>query len=113
MPRPYQRSEYRHLPNIFQQIRTQHIKHARKAFPQSFLHAEFIMPVSLLQKFEISCKPILAFPMLNLGFHEREVRGKRNSLVVVEEDLVIGFAFYEIYSLIWHGSVEICEGFTE
>lgn len=56
------------------------------------------MPMRLSQPFQVPLESILPFPLLNLPLHNRRVGTKLEALAISKPEIVIWFAFEELYT---------------
>lgn len=74
---------------------------------------QLIVVVGFPEERQVSRVSILAFPLFNLVLHQNQVGRKLELLAVAKPHVVVGLAFYNMYSFGFQGGIEIGEGFVE
>lgn len=71
------------------------------------------MLMRLVEECQVSLEPILAFPLLNLRFHCRKIRGELKVLAIAKPNIVIGSALYDIDAFSQERCVQVAVCFAE
>lgn len=90
-----------------------HTQQPRKIRPQHMCHTNLIMSMTFSHPVQISLKPILPLPPLNLLFHPGDISAEFEFLAVPEPDVVVRRAFEEVHALCFQRSVEVAERLFE
>ena len=77
------------------------------------LDAEFVMSMRFLQEIKISTVSIFTFPLLNLLLHHRQITTKTEALAIAKPDVVVWFAFLEVYAFSFQSRAQLFEGLVE
>jgi hypothetical protein len=67
--------------------------------------AEFVVPVCLLEKGEVSLKAIFSFPSFNCKLHLGDVRRQFEEFPIAKAYVVIGFAFEKVNTFGFKGGI--------